>query len=234
MPNFRFSKKPGIQSRELFHRIKNHPLFPKPLKPGKRYRVTVHLNGIAQRFPKGHRLRLSLSTSYWPLAWPSPKPVQLIIYSGCSTVTLPVRHPRESDKDLRPFEEPEGAEPLSVTLLRPMEQKWRVIRDLAADISELEVLLDTGIVRFNDIGMEISGRTLETYTYAADEYSSLAGETLWERKYTRDDWEVRTVTRILLTSNETTFFIRADLDAYEGPSRLFSRSWNTEIPRNLL
>ena len=69
---------------------------PEPLEPGRRYRVTVQLNGVAQRFPAGHRLRLSLSTSYWPLAWPSPKPARLTVFTGVSTLELPVRRaPRE-------------------------------------------------------------------------------------------------------------------------------------------
>ncbi|MGO3211524.1 MAG: CocE/NonD family hydrolase, partial [Brachybacterium sp.] len=42
---------------------------PQPLEPGKKYQVEVPLNGIAQSFPAGHRLRLSISTSYWPLIW---------------------------------------------------------------------------------------------------------------------------------------------------------------------
>ncbi len=207
---------------------------PTPLEPGKRYRVTVQLNGVAQRFPRGNRLRLSLSTSYWPLAWPSPRPVQLTIYGGASTFTLPVRPPRAEDAQLRPFEEPEAAKPLSATLIRPREEEWRVIRDLRRDISKLEVLLDTGVTRYEDIDLEIGSRTLETYTYRADEYDSLAGETRWERKFTRGDWEVRTVTRTLLTSNETSFHLRADLDAYEGASRVFTRSWHTVIPRELV
>ena len=207
---------------------------PTPLEPGKRYRVTVQLNGVAQRFPKGNRLRLSLSTSYWPLAWSSPRPVQLTIYGGASTFTLPVRPPRAEDAQLRPFEEPEAAKPLSATLIRPREEEWRVIRDLRRDISKLEVLLDTGVTRYEDIDLEIGSRTLETYTYRADEYDSLAGETRWERKFTRGDWEVRTVTRTLLTSNETSFHLRADLDAYEGASRVFTRSWHAVIPRELV
>jgi uncharacterized protein len=207
---------------------------PTPLEPGKRYRVTVQLNGVAQRFPRGNRLRLSLSTSYWPLAWPSPRPVQLTIYGGASTFTLPVRPPRAEDAQLRPFEEPEAAKPLSATLIRPREEEWRVIRDLRRDISKLEVLLDTGVTRYEDIDLEIGSRTLETYTYRADEYDSLAGETRWERKFTRGDWEVRTVTRTLLTSNETSFHLRADLDAYEGASRVFTRSWHAVIPRELV
>jgi putative CocE/NonD family hydrolase len=207
---------------------------PRPLEPGRRYKVEVQLNGVAQRFPKGHRLRLSLSTSYWPLAWPPPKPVQLTIYCGCSTLTIPVRPENPVDGNLRPFEEPEAAEPLAVTPVQPRQETWKVVRDLGRDISTLEVVLDTGTIRYEDIDLEISSRAVETYTYRADEYGSLSGETRWTRKFSRGDWQVRTVTRTYLTSDETSFRIRADLDAYEGPSRVFSRSWDSRIPRKLV
>ena len=207
---------------------------PQPLEPGKRYRVTVNLNGVAQRFPRGHRLRLSISTSYWPLAWPPPRPVQLVIYSGCSTFSMPVRPPKKSDAKLRTFGVPEGAHPLAITLLHPKQEEWRVIRDLRRDISTLEVILDTGTTRFENIDLEISSRTVETYTYCCDDYGSLSGETRWTRTFQRGDWQVRTVTRTLLTSDEAGFHLRADLDAYEGLSRVFSRSWHTEIPRRLV
>src|SRR5690625_5643930 len=36
--------------------------------------VDVQLNGMAQSFPAGHRLRVSVSTSYWPVVWPPPQP----------------------------------------------------------------------------------------------------------------------------------------------------------------
>lgn len=207
---------------------------PEALEPGKRYKVMVQLNGIAQRFPRGHRLRISLSTSYWPLAWPPPKPVQLTIYTGRSSFLLPLRPAQESDAHLRPFEEPEGAEPLKLSPIRPREEVWQVTKNLGRDISKLEVLLDTGTILYEDIDLRISSRTLETYTYVTDEYNSLSGETLWDRRFRRGKWDVRTVTRTRLTSNETSFHIYAELDAWEGPSRVYSHSWDTVIPRDLV
>ena len=207
---------------------------PGALEPGERYRVKVQLNGVAQRFPRGNRIRLSISTSYWPLAWPSPKPVTLTVYTGGSILLLPVRLPRAEDKELREFEEPECAEPHAITPVRPKQESWRVIRDLGRDISTLEVLQDAGTNRFEETGMEISARAVERYTYMADEYGSLSGETHWKRKFRRGDWEVRTETRTLVTSDEENFRIRADLDAWEGKSRVFSRSWDRVIPRDLV
>ncbi len=64
---------------------------PTPMEPGQLQRATVHLNGVAQAFPPGHRLRLSLSTSYWPLAWPPPRPTLLTVHEPPCRLVLPVR-----------------------------------------------------------------------------------------------------------------------------------------------
>ena len=40
------------------------------------------MKAIGQLVPAGHRLRLALSTAYWPWAWPSPEPVTLTVHAG--------------------------------------------------------------------------------------------------------------------------------------------------------
>jgi len=207
---------------------------PEALEPGKRYRVRVPLNHIAQRFPAGNRFRLSVSTSYWPLAWPAPEPARLTVYTGASSLTLPFRRPRQEDAELRPFGEPEGAPPLKKTLLHPGEERWRVVRELGREVSSLEVINDTGRFRIDDIDLEISARAVETYTYCGEEYDSLSGETVWERTFTRGEWSVRTWTRTILTSDAQNFRIRAELDAWEDESRVFSKSWDRTIPRDMV
>jgi len=57
----------------LNHRRGNNQ--PEYLTPGEFFPVSIPLNHIAQKFPAGHSLRISISTSYWALAWPPPKPM---------------------------------------------------------------------------------------------------------------------------------------------------------------
>jgi putative CocE/NonD family hydrolase len=216
----------------LTHR--NSHEYPEPLEQGVRYRVRVPMNHVAQRFPAGNRFRLSLSTSYWPLAWPAPEPVRLTVYTGNSALELPARRPRAEDETLRPFGEPEGAPPLRKTLLHPGEERWRVVRELGRELSSLEVINDIGRFRIDDIDMEISARAMETYTYRGEEYDSLSGETVWQTSFRRGEWSVRTWTRTLLTSSADHFRIRAELDAWEDESRVFSKSWDTTIPRDMV
>ena len=77
-----------------------------PLKPGKTYKAVVDLDDIAHAFPKGHRIAVSISTTYWPIAWPSPELATLTISCGKSFLALPVRPPNPADRKLRPFGEP--------------------------------------------------------------------------------------------------------------------------------
>ncbi|MFD5228495.1 CocE/NonD family hydrolase [Streptomyces qaidamensis] len=208
---------------------------PEPLEPGRRYRATIPLNGVAQAFPPGHRIRLSLSTSYWPLAWPAPKPALLGVHEHSSTLTLPVRPVDEPDEVASsPFGEPEGTPPLAMTQVTPPEERWDVKRDLIDYRSELDIVKDRGTVRFEDIGLEAGRRAHERYTAVADDFTSVGGETTWTMRFRRDDWDVRVVTSTRLTCDETDFFVDATLDAYEADRRVFSRTWNEKVPRDLL
>src|SRR5262249_21780201 len=55
---------------------------PAPLVPGQRYRVRIQLNDAGSVFPTGHRVRLALSTAYWPMIWPAPERATLLISGG--------------------------------------------------------------------------------------------------------------------------------------------------------
>lgn len=216
----------------LTHR--NSREHPERLVPGKRYSIPVSLNGVAHSFPKGHSLRIAISTSYWPLAWLPPAPVTLMIHSAGSCLELPVRPPKADDAQLRPFGLPEGATPAPRLQLSQGEHNWFVHRDLASDVSTLQVINDNGTVHLEDIDLTVENRALEWYSTRADDFLSSRGETRLERALRRGDWSVRTSAHTVLTSSETEFRITADLDAYEGEKRVFCRSWDVKIPRDFV
>lgn len=204
---------------------------PRPLQPGQRYRVRVPLNHIGHVFPAGHRLRVSISTSYWPLAWPPPEPARLTVLPGSSALVLPVRPPREEDAAIR-FQPPECSPPISVSRIEPVHHNWLVHRDLASDVSTLEIIKDEGVVRLDDIDLEIGDCTREWYTYRDHDFASPRGETRTDRSFRRGDWSVRVSTRTVLTADNHNFHLRAELDAWEGDRRAYSQNWQRTIPRD--
>jgi uncharacterized protein len=208
---------------------------PEPLVPGQRYQVEFQLNGVAQRFPVGHRIRLSLSTSYWPLAWPPPEPVHLTVYTGESSVLLPARPVAEADEvSVRPFDEPEGTPSVATTQILPADWKWEVSRDLVDYESVMEIVKDVGVVRFEDIGLDVARRAEERYSRVADDFTSAQGDVRWSMTFSRGDWEVTTVTRQRLRCSRTEFLLDAEIDGYEDGRRIHSDNWQITIPRDSL
>lgn len=207
---------------------------PKPLEPGKKYTVKIPLNVIGQHIPEGHWLRVSLSSSYWPLAWPSPESARLTIYPHECSVQLPLRQQNRERDEAITFDEAEGAAPLATEMKAPPYGNWCVIRDLGADTAMLEVIKDDGVTYLPHADLTVGSKAQEWYRYARDEYHSLEAETLWERSFRRDGWDVSTRTRTVLTSTASHFVLHAELDAYEGNTRVRSLNWSREIARALV
>lgn len=207
---------------------------PEELDPGKRYKVIVPMNYIAQRFPKGHKIRLSVSTSYWPLVWPSPEPVKLSVFTENSRLVLPVRPKSEEDKKLRQFEPPPKLESVNSTLLAPAEREWTVTHNLVDNSVRVNVINNDPRILLDDINLAIRKDVWERYTYFSNNYDTVKGEVVSKRGFKRDDHEMLTVTKTVLASTRTHFKIQATLDAYDGDARIFSKSWDESIPRQLV
>ncbi|MFD6895974.1 CocE/NonD family hydrolase [Rhodococcus sp. NPDC060086] len=214
---------------------------PQPLEPGRRYEVRVKLNGMAHEFPIGHRIRLSISTSYFPLVWPSPEATTLTVTTGSSRVMLPVRPRRDADDaGLRPFGEPEAAEPLSVTQIETGEHHWRTTRDLETAVTTLEIKDDQGEFVIDETGTVLRRATTEWFSFQGNDVESARGETQTVRYIGRGDWQTEVRTRTVLTSTPEDFVITAQLDAYEfdrfhdTSRRIHSENWNRTIPRRLV
>lgn len=207
---------------------------PKPLVPGEPVRVRVTMNHVAASVPVGHRLRLALSTSYWPIAWPPPQPVRLRVATEPSTLWLPLRPARpEADRAVS-FEPPAGARPPKRTILRQPEHDWRIVRSLSDYRAVQEVVDDDGRYRLDEIDLVVGDRTVSRFSHRYDDWSSVTGETQTERRFERGDWRVRTTTRTVLTATPTHFVVRAELDAFEGDVRVFSKNYAVDVERDLV
>lgn len=207
---------------------------PTELEPGKNYTVKLTMNHIAQRFPKGHQIRLALSTSYWPLVWPSPEPVRLKVSLKNSKFLIPVRKPQVLDGELRQLNGHQPESPLKTTLLVPAKRDWQVTHNMATNEVSLKVVNDDAKYKLNHIDWTVQKKVKERYSYLNNNYDTVKGEVISERSFERKDWSAKTITRTVLSSTKTHFIIRATLDAYHGDTRIFSKSWDEKIIRDLL
>jgi hypothetical protein len=206
--------------------------FPEPLEPGQRYRVRVVLNDVAHAFPVGHRIRVAVSTSYWPIAWPSPEPVTLTVYSGASHLELPVRPPRAEDTKLAPFLPAEASPPLPMTEHRADRISEAVTYDLITGETLLASREDHGHYTIDHIGLETEHAKTELFRIRDDDPASATIDIANTRRVGRGAWRTRTETRTVMRATATEFIVDATLDAYEGESRILSRTWQVRHKRD--
>lgn len=206
---------------------------PEALVPGQNYSLRIALNHLGHRLTPGHRLRLSLSTSYWPLAWPAPKPVALSVITADTALGLPVRQAAHNNAVVA-FNPPAYEKPLIVRDIEPGEQRWRVLRDLETSASTLEVIKNDGRYYLSDIDLEVADDTREYYRSVGDDFASIEGEVIADRWLQRGDWNIATRTRTLLRADAQAFYVYAELDAWENGHRVFSRNWHERIERGFV
>ena len=207
---------------------------PAPLEPGRRYPVRLQLNDIAHAFPPGHRIRLALSTTYWPIAWPSPEAATVTVFTAGSRLSLPVRRPRDDDDGLAPFCEAESAPPEARTIVRPGGFERTFSYDVATDTMTYTSIADSGAQRVDAIGLELEEIARKVYRIKGDDPLSADNVIHWTTRRGRGDWQVRIETRTRMRATVEHFLIEAELDAYEGARRVFSRDWHAKIPRDLV
>jgi len=184
---------------------------PALLAIGERYRLRIQLNDTGSVFPAGHRVRLALSTAYWPMIWPSPENATLRILGG--TLDLPLRPPRTTDALLAPLPGPESSPPEKPTISRQGNMR-------------LERIDRIGVT----LGTEGESR------YHLDEGDPLSATAELRRTLTmaRDAWQVRVQTEMRLSCTRDAFLLQADLRAWEGTQEVCHRKWDRAIPRDFM
>ena len=201
----------------------------KPLTPGRRYDVTVRLDAIAQRVPAGHRLRIAVSTAYWPWVWPSAEPVTLTLHGG--RLQAPTRVAR--DEHLRDFGPPEWAAPLEVETIEPGRTSRTHAHDEATGAHELRFDWDVGgHRRLVDSAIEMHDTHVTTYRIVDGDPLSASVRVQCSSALGRGAWRTRVHTDSEMTATAAEFVVRHRLDAYEADGRICSRSWTLSFPRD--
>ena len=207
--------------------------FPEALEPGERYFARIKLDDIAWHLPEGHRLRLSISTAYWPMMWPAPEPVTLTVHSARSWLTVPARSPLPGEKEPS-FPEPVSAPPVKLEELRPEFHKREQTEDPDTGAITLEIVDDFGLYREANHGLVSGGVGRETHTIRPDDPLSARMTTHWTEEMIRDGVHVRTETFSAMTSSKTHFHLTARIEAYLNDELVFERDFAEEVERDLL
>ena len=218
----------SLGTLNLAHRHGNAA--PTPMTPNSFEDIEIALDESGHLFRAGHRIRVAISTAYWPLILPPPSQVTAQIVTGPqSRFTLPLLQVAKRAE----MPEPADPDPLPkyASLERGETRRW-VERDLSAGITHYHILDDTGANEHPGHGMVAREIRRESWSVKPDDPLSVTGEAHMTASRSRGNWSTRTEAITRLTADRTDFHLEASLEVFEGETLLFERRWSDTIPRD--
>ncbi|QDY78444.1 CocE/NonD family hydrolase [Streptomyces qinzhouensis] len=218
--------------------------------PGATEDVELTLAAAGYSVPPGHRIRLAVSSAYWPWVWPAPgSPAGFVLLPEGSRLDLPV-YGGAPDPAARPPDPAEGVEPLGVVSPAPLTapEEHRPERMLTRDLGTDEWRLESdprrwgaaGASRVYPDGLEVFEDARELRSIRADDPLSARAETAWTLRFHRPElaWDITVEARSVLSCDAADFIAEDEVICREhrggGPSRgeaVFHRTWVKRFPR---
>jgi putative CocE/NonD family hydrolase len=217
----------------LTHRLSHAE--PEPLEPGAVTPIRVALRATAHRFAAGHRIRLSVASSMWPVVWPSPLPAEYGLHLGgqnAARLLLPIVPSARPPTLFPPFKTtPPGLR--EVGAYRGDPPRWEVVED---------VIDGSVTVRTSEFGEATlpDGRTT-LYTGEALEMTARDADPAHARMHNEVVYRLREAgSEILIEANGTVrttgtdFHMNVGLRVSLDGAPFFERGWLETIPRQLV
>lgn len=215
---------------------------PTPLTPGKEYTLCLDLHLMSWVFPAGHRLRIAVSNSLWPMTWPTPYAMSTTLALGAasgSLIELPIvpEHgvlPRPEfappEQEAGPARPPPHGSELNVSSNVP-GLGWTITRDVAHQQSTVEW----------------RGGSLEDYPWGTEDIRELTVYRADDLHPERSSVHAETTMTVRLQggrrvlvwravhevqSDRQNFNIAVTRELTENGKQIRKRQWHSTIPRD--
>ncbi|MGV2100289.1 CocE/NonD family hydrolase [Rhizobium sp. 21-4511-3d] len=205
---------------------------PEALTPGEKVSIRLELDACGYRFRKGHRIRLAISTAYWPMVLPPPEDAGVEIDIASLGLGLPLLGAHEQIA----IPEPENPDPLPKYIEHaPGVTKRQVLKDLSTNRTDYRIHEDTGLFEHPDTGLSTRQLREEVWSISPGDPLSMTGISTWTCDMRRPDWFVRTVATAKIACSASDWIISAVVTAYEGEVQVFEKVFaEMRIPRDLM
>jgi putative CocE/NonD family hydrolase len=207
---------------------------PVAIEPGVAFDVEIALKSVAYSLAPGHRVRLAVSTSYWPWLWPSPEVATICVHTGgASTLRLPARAPRELDAALAPLGPPETAPPLAVEVLDEASPQHLVTSDGVTGRTTFQMSRRFAGARRFPSGIEYHDDDPITFTIVGDDPLSARVECRRRIELRRGEaWRTRIEVYAVMTADASDYHVSTVCEAFEADEPVHALTFQTSIPRD--
>ncbi|MGW8992856.1 CocE/NonD family hydrolase [Streptomyces zhihengii] len=200
--------------------------------------VEVTLSLAAHVFAPGHRVRVCVSSAYWPWIWPEPGADGFTLEPAGSRLVLPVLGPDGGPEDGTapvPEAEPEHADAPAVAVPQTLDAgqpPLLVTRDVAEGLWTVASTPGPGGTRVHPDGLEYTQEVRETYTIRDGDPLSARAHSVRTVRLHRPDagWDVRVEAASTTERDAAGFRTTDELVCHDGQEVVFHRTWEERFP----
>ena len=189
--------------------------------------LSFELDAIGYQLPAGHKLRLALSTSYWPLLWPAPGAGAVSLLQASLSLPLLAAEPEPVS-----FAAHESAAPAPLVNIRPAAHQREPGSDPASGVVSLKIVDDFGANRNEATGLTTGSVARELWSIHPDDPNSARGQCHWTQQLQRPGWDIRTEARAQMRSDADNFYLEAELEAFANGELALQKRLTESIARD--
>jgi putative CocE/NonD family hydrolase len=204
-----------------------------PLPIGKKVKAFVSLNCIAHRFPKGHKIRLSPATTYWPTFWPMPEEAELSLDLSTGKLFLPLFDGEACDG---PIANPESAPLTPCTTLSEGSVGRSVSYDILTDTwtcitDGVGGVFGEGIYRFDEIDVTVEHNLKRELTVKNGDPLSARYNLYQKLRMGREGWWTQSDFVTSMSCDIANFYVKSKMTVRENDVEILSKEWDDKVPR---
>ncbi len=215
----------------LTHRAGDSDPSPMPDTPTQ-VRIPIRTSGY--RFTPGHRIRLTVLTSYWPVLWPSPASGELRVHVGGHTpsrLELPVLGTGVADADVPAFR----TQPVAMREVGTSEEdepEWRIEEDVLGGTVTVTIFEGGASTQEDGSRLYSSERLVLRASDPDPAHASLDSDVIYRWSGFGSEADIRATGRI--ASDADAFDVSVALEVRLDGEPFFAREWQERIPRRLV
>lgn len=203
------------------------------LVPGQKTKAFVNLDCCGHNLPAGHRIRVSLATTFWPMFWPMPEDAALTLSLDTAKFSLPVFTGKDCEG---PNMQPESAPLTPATFLTEGRVDRSVYYDILTDTwtcvtDGVGGVFGEGIYRFDDVDVTVEHNLKRELNLTNGDPLSAEYTITQNMRLGREGWWTNSDIVVTQTADEEYFYLKGYMDVTANEEKAFHKVWDQKIKR---
>jgi len=202
---------------------------PQAVIAGQPMDISIKLDDTGYEMPPGHKLRLAISTAYFPLLWPAAKKANVSVDLSTAELSVPC-HDRTGQLT-RELGQGYVCPVNPLEIIRPEKHTRTTQINAANGLHTTFIDDDFGEFTFVEHNLTVGETCHEEHGVLPNDPHSATSLCQWHSRQARPGWGIDIYTSLKVTCDANDFYLDASLEALENGQQVHMKTWQEKVSR---